>query len=93
MRWLALSGDNIPGLRLHSEDRMGEIHLIAVDPARQGRGAASASVFPEARIREAAGMAMVMVETVGDSGHAPAPHTYEAAGSERLPGARYFEPL
>ncbi len=94
--WLALSGDaliGLLGLRLHPEDRMGEIYLIAVDPAHQGQGIGRRLLtFGEARIREA-GMAMVMVETVGDSGHAPARCAYEAAGYEPWPVARYFKPL
>jgi len=38
-------------------------------------------------------MTMMMVETGGDPGHAPARHTYEAAGYQRWPVARYFKNL
>jgi hypothetical protein len=38
-------------------------------------------------------MAMVMVETGGDPGHAAARASYEAAGFERWPVARYFKSL
>jgi hypothetical protein len=38
-------------------------------------------------------MTMVMVETGGDPGHAPARGAYEAAGFERWPVARYFKAL
>lgn len=48
--------------------------------------------FAEAQIRDA-GMSMVMVETVGDSGHAPARAAYEASGYQRWPVARYFKKL
>jgi RimJ/RimL family protein N-acetyltransferase len=40
-----------------------------------------------------AGMDMVMVETGGDPGHAPARAVYEKAGFERWPVARYFKEL
>ena len=40
-----------------------------------------------------AGMRMVMVETGGDSGHAPARALYESEGFVRWPVARYFKDL
>jgi hypothetical protein len=40
-----------------------------------------------------AGMAIAMVETGDDPGHAPAHHTDEKAGFELLPIARYFKKL
>ena len=40
-----------------------------------------------------AGMAIAMVETGGDRGHAPARQTYEKVGFEVWPVARYFKPL
>ena len=36
---------------------------------------------------------MVMVETGGDRGHAPARATYEGLGFQRWPVARYFKDL
>ena len=42
---------------------------------------------------ENAGMSIVMVETGGDAGHAPARRSYEAAGFTLLPVARYFKAL
>jgi GNAT superfamily N-acetyltransferase len=93
---VAVDGDAVRGwvgLRLHPEDRMGEIHILAVDPDHQRRGVALALMehaFAELR---AAGMAMVMVETGDDPGHAPSRATYERAGFERWPVARYFREL
>ena len=81
------------GLRLHPEDRMGEVYVIAVDPAHQGQGIGRRLLDFADDWSRAAGMAMVMVETVGDSGHAPARRAYEAAGFERWPVARYVKRL
>ncbi|WP_404790768.1 GNAT family N-acetyltransferase [Altericista sp. CCNU0014] len=102
--WVAIAADTSENLdagtivgftavKLHPDDRMGEIYMIAVDPEFQGRGIGSALVqFALDRMREA-GMAIAMVETAGDPGHAPARHTYEKAGFELFPVARYFKAL
>jgi ribosomal protein S18 acetylase RimI-like enzyme len=67
--------------------------MVAVDPARQGQGIGTAlTTFALERMR-AAGMAVAMVETGGDPGHAPARSTYEKAGFRLLPIARYFKKL
>ncbi len=79
--------------RLHPEDHMAELYVLAVDPDRQRQGVGSAlmgRVYDRAR---AAGMRMVMVETGGDPGHAPARAAYESAGYQRWPVARYFKEL
>jgi hypothetical protein len=38
-------------------------------------------------------MSVAMVETGADPGHGPARRTYEKAGFEQLPIARYFKKL
>ena len=93
---LALWGGELAGLvaiRLHPEDQMGEVHVIGVDPDYQRRGVAQALLDHAQDQMRAAGMSIVMVETGGDSGHAPARATYEAAGFETMPVARYFREL
>ena len=80
-------------LKLHSEDRMGEIHMIAVDPAFQRRGIAAALTQHSLAWFREVGMTTVMVETGGDPGHAPARRTYESAGFRVFPIARYFKKL
>lgn len=79
--------------RLHPEDDMGEVYVLAVDPGHQRQGIATALMDRSfERIRDA-GLRMAMVETGGDSGHAPSRATYEAAGFQRWPVARYFKDL
>lgn len=78
---------------LHREDSMGEIHMVAVDPDHQRDGVGTAlNEFALDWIKES-GMAVAMVETGGDAGHAAARRTYEKAGFEVLPIARYFKKL
>jgi ribosomal protein S18 acetylase RimI-like enzyme len=94
--WVALRGNSVlgyVGLRRHPDDRMGEICIIAVDPEYQRQGVGRRLIeFAERRIREE-GMTMVLVETVGDSGHEPARRAYETSGYERWPVVRYFKRL
>jgi len=94
--WLAFEGARVAGfvaLKIHTEDRMGEIHMIAVDPDCQRRGIAAALIRHSLEWFERAGLSIAMVETGGDPGHAPARRTYEASGFQLLPVARYFKAL
>ncbi len=94
--WLALQGGSLVGfvaVAICPEDRMGEISIVAVSPDHQRKGIGRRLMdHAEQRIRDS-GMSMVMVETVGDSGHEPARKTYEALGYEQWPVARYFRKL
>lgn len=94
--WLAFAERELAGfigVRIHAHDQMGEIHIIAVSPAHQRKGIGRLLMqFAEQHIR-AAGMKMIMVETIGDAGHEPARRAYEAFGFEQWPVARYFKPL
>ena len=81
------------GVRLHPEDDMGELYILAVDPSHQRKGVGTALMnFAFDRIKDS-GMAMVMVETGDDPGHAPSRATYERNGFKRWPVARYFREL
>lgn len=94
--WIAKAQDTVVGfigLAQHPEDRMGEIVIIAVDPVWQRHGIARRLMTFAEEHFTAAGLSMVMVETVGDSGHAPARRTYESSGYEPWPVARYFKKL
>lgn len=94
--WVAVVAGETAGfvaVRLHQADRMGEIYMLAVDPDAQGGGVGGAlTAFAIDRMRDA-GMAVAMVETGGDPGHAPARHTYEKQGFRLFPVARYFMKL
>ncbi|MEM8545004.1 MAG: GNAT family N-acetyltransferase [Cyanobacteria bacterium P01_H01_bin.119] len=94
--WIAIDADSILGfvaVKLHLEDSMGEVYMVAVDPAGQGRGVGTALIEFALNQIKTAGMSIAMVETGGDPGHAPARHTYEKAGFECWPVARYFKKL
>lgn len=94
--WVAAPEGAVVGflaVALHHERRIGEIVMIAVDPSAQQRGIASALTGVALAWMGGAGMAVAMVETGGDPGHAPARATYEKAGFTLLPVARYFANL
>lgn len=80
-------------LKVHAGDDMGEIYMVAVDPAYQRRGIAAALIAYGLEWLAEADLSIVMVETGGDPGHGPARATYEAAGFTLLPVARYFRAL
>lgn len=73
--------------------RIGEIAMLAVDPAdqRQGLGRALTD-HATAWLREA-GMRVAVIGTGGDPGHAPARRVYEQAGYRLMPAAQYFRVL
>jgi GNAT superfamily N-acetyltransferase len=94
--WVATDADSTVGfvaVKLHSEDNMGEIYMLAVDPDAQGQGVGSALIQFALSWMKESGMTIAMVETGGDPGHAPARHTYEKAGFGLFPVARYFKKL
>ena len=91
--WVAIVDDTVAGftsVKLDAESKMGEIYMIAVDPEFQKRGIASTLTKYSVERMQEEGMTIAMVETGGDPGHAPARATYEKAGFEILPIARYF---
>jgi ribosomal protein S18 acetylase RimI-like enzyme len=74
-------------------ERMGVIEIIGVDPDYQRRNISSRLTEFAAEHMRSRGMDIVVVETGGDSGHAPARAAYETAGFTLLPIARYFRLL
>jgi N-acetylglutamate synthase-like GNAT family acetyltransferase len=94
--WVAFSDNELVGwigLRLHQDDQMGEIYILAVDPANQQKGIATALMEKGFAQIKAAGMTMVMVETGDDPGHSASRAAYERVGFTRWPVARYFRQL
>ena len=94
--WIAIDAGTAVGfvaVKLHSDDSMGEVYMIAVDPSFQGRGIGSALMEFALEWMTEAGMSIAMVDTGGDPGHAPARRTYEKVGFRLLPIARYFKKL
>jgi ribosomal protein S18 acetylase RimI-like enzyme len=72
---------------------MGVIDIIGVDPDHQRRGISSALTEIATEHMRTSGMDIAVVETGGDSGHAPARAADETAGFTLLPIARYFRLL
>ncbi len=94
--WVAIEADSTVGfiaVKVHSDDSMGEIYMIAVDPDFQGYGIGTALIEFALTWMKDAGMSIAMVETGGDLGHAPARRTYEKVGFGLFPIARYFKKL
>lgn len=94
--WVAMDQGTIVGwigIRLHPNDSMGEVYILAVDPVRQREGISTSLVNAGMDHMRAAGMKIVMVETGDDPGHAASRATYEHNGFERWPVARYFREL
>lgn len=94
--WVAIDTGSVMGfiaVKLHSEDSMGEIDMVAVEPEFQSRGIGTTLIEFALDWMKAAGISVAMVETGGDRGHAPARHTYEKAGFSLFPVARYFKQL
>lgn len=94
--WVAHVRERVVGFvatRLHEEQAIGEVHMLAVDPVSQRNGIGTLLTnFALEQIKRA-GMTVAMVESGGDPGHAPARGTYEKAGFSLLPVARYFKAL
>jgi GNAT superfamily N-acetyltransferase len=72
---------------------IGELVMIAVDPAQQRKGLAQQLIDrAEGWLRDA-GVPVMMIQTGGDPGHEPARRTYENAGYTLMPAAQYFKAL
>ena len=74
-------------------ERMGVIHIMAVDPLHQRRGIARQLIDRSIEHMRDCGMDIAAVGTGGDPGHAPARAVYEAYGFTALPGVRYLKLL
>ena len=91
--WVAEEGGGVVGFTavdLPDGEPHGEIHMLAVDPAHQGRGTGLALTRHAIEVVRAAGRVLAIVNTGGDPGHAPARATYERAGFTSLPAEQYY---
>jgi len=78
---------------LNHDTHIGEVQLLAVDPAFQNHGIGTAlNDFALAKM-QADGMRLAAAATGGDPGHAPARRSYEKAGYIPLPLVRYYKDL
>jgi len=94
--WVAEIDGGVVGfiaVSLDAEASIGEVHMEAVDPAYQRNGTGSLLMAFALDWIRGSGMAVAMVETGGDPGHAAARRTYERAGFSPLPITRYFKKL
>jgi len=80
-------------VRVHDDRRIGEIEMLAIDPPHQGVGLGTALTICALDWIKASGIAVAMVGTGADPGHAAARRTYEKAGMKLVPMARYFKKL
>jgi ribosomal protein S18 acetylase RimI-like enzyme len=90
--WVAVTDGAVTGfvnVAFATEERSGEIYMIAVDPAAQRRR--TATVLTEFALAEmtARGIDLAIVATGGDPGHAAARATYEKAGFTGVPQVWY----
>ena len=93
---VAVDGGRVAGFvaaRADEAEGLGEIVMLAVAPEFQRRGIGGALTRYAADGLAARGMAVAMVETGGDVGHAPARRTYERAGFTPMPVVRFFATL
>lgn len=73
--------------------RIGEIHMVAVDPDAQRHGIGSSLTKRATAWLRERGMRVAMIGTGGDPGHAPARRVYERLGFRLFPSAQYFQVL
>jgi len=78
---------------LKVESGMGEVCMLAVDPAFQNEGLGTQLTDVATDWIRESGLPLVLVSTGGDDGHAPARRTYEKAGYTPVPCVNYFKAL
>ena len=72
---------------------IGEIAMLAVDPASQRRGIGAELTEIAMDWLCESGMRVAFLGTGGDEGHAPARRVYDRAGFTRFPVVQYFKAL
>jgi ribosomal protein S18 acetylase RimI-like enzyme len=93
--WIAVVDDRPVGfvavcITVEDAAQVGEIIMVAVDPAHQHGGVASSLVQHALDKIEAVDVDLAVVATGGDPGHAPARALYEKFGFSPLRQVRYY---
>ncbi len=94
--WVADLNGMITGFityTFNSEDKTGEVALLAVHPDYQNQGIGTALNHFALDKMKVGGVKLAVVATGGDPGHAPARRSYEKAGYTALPLVRYYKDL
>ena len=92
--WTAVDDDapvGFIGVRVHTDDNMGEVYMVAVDPDAQGQGIASRLIEFAVEWMKSENLPMVFIDTGQDSGHEAARRTYEKLGFDMWPVARFYK--
>lgn len=89
----AVVGLVITTRRTEDAAQIGEVDLLAVDPAVQGRGIAGVLLERGLEAIRGYGVDLAVVATGGDAGHAPARAVYERAGFHAFPQVRLYRRL
>jgi ribosomal protein S18 acetylase RimI-like enzyme len=90
--WVATTNGIITGfvnVIFSTDERSGEIYMIAVDPSAQRQGIATMLTEFASQQTTTRGINQAIVATGGDDGHAPARATYEKAGFTGAPQVWY----
>lgn len=80
-------------VKLDDDTSIGELRLLAVDPAFQRQGIAATLNEWALDLMRRGGMRLAKVGTGGDDSHAPARRSYERAGYTGIPVVHYFQVL
>lgn len=92
--WVAWKDNEVAGfvaVNLHPARGAGEVLMLAVDPNQQRAGVGRRLIDFAVQTIAAAGMSLVIIETGGDDGHAPARAAYASAGLIPVSAVRYFQ--
>lgn len=95
--WVAVADDAVVGVAsarvVDPRRRLGEVHLVGVDPSAEGQGTGAALTRHAEEFLRAEGMAVVYISTGGDPGHADARRLYSSLGYTLFPSAQFFKAL
>lgn len=95
--WVGVRDSQIAGFvaaRVTDDARaLGEVVMLAVEPAHQRRGVGSALLAHAVAFLRGAGCSVAVLGSGGDPGHAPARAMYEQAGFSPFPIVQFFKYL